>query len=605
MKKRLLSICLTLALCLGLLPSTAWAADPSGPAFTTTTDGDTTTYTFTTFHNVNAGNSYGAQTFRVNVGTNVVLDFTHVPQGEVTDASFVLDLTADALTVTVKGDPAVDYGKSSITVNAHPTVSGTQTPVDHFLTALRLESFQTSARIDIDTSADHPAPVFFDGACRVETIAADYLTLSAADDAASLSLGSSQWGDGALTMDGGAYQMGYNHINYPQVTIQDANITFSQGSGSTFDDRYIQAQQLTIQNSTIQGVANIYSVERHTEAYKQTFEDSSITIQDSAITYAEEVTSSYYAGMLCNAETITIEGSTITGAASTESIACIGGIFEMLTIRDSEVYIESDYISSNNITTAPAIGSDRGAYTYYMRILGITAPSIVIEDSVVQAVSRHSAAIGLPRLSSNDVTENLPQLSITIRGDSDITATSVYSPAIGGSTVNKTQDDGLVAAEIVADNPGSIGAWEKVDDDEVALAAVPAGSGLSAFAAGDGSDVSLMAANDGTVQGNIEAAWGLLDDCAITIASTDSGTPTISAKSGVLAVYGSQVNVTSTNLVQATMVRQTGSTWSVYPMETPGDVTIATDTLGQLGYCRPREQKTASPSPAYPAWPTA
>ena len=81
MKKRILSLILTLALCLGLglLPATAWAA---GSAFTESTDEatNTITYTFTTFHDVNAGNNYGEQTFRVDAGKNVVLDFTQVPQ---------------------------------------------------------------------------------------------------------------------------------------------------------------------------------------------------------------------------------------------------------------------------------------------------------------------------------------------------------------------------------------------------------------------------------------------------------------------------------------------------------------------------------------------
>lgn len=78
-----------------------------------------------------------------------------------------------------------------------------------------------------------------------------------------------------------------------------------------------------------------------------------------------------------------------------------------------------------------------------------------------------------------------------------------------------------------------------------------------------------MAASADDIQQDIVEARNLLGNCTIAIEKTDSGTPTISAKSGVLAIYGSQVKGTDTDLVQATMVRTTGSTWSVYPMETP------------------------------------
>lgn len=581
MRNRILSLLLVFALCLTLLPFTAWAA---GSAYTESTDDatNTTTYTFTTFHNVNAGDSSNDQTFRVDAYGDVVMDFTHVPQSEVTGAEFILDLTKDNLTVTVKGDPAVDYGSSAITINSEPygkTLSVT----------LELVDFQTNGIVTNSTNDEtHPFQVSFDGACRVDRIMADYLTLSAADDAASLSFVSSLFDDGALTMDGGTYQMGANGISYPQVTIKNANLVFSKTSGVMNEYQSIEAQKLTIEDSTIQGVASIYSVKAYGDTYQQTFEGSSITIQNSVITYGDEVNASSYTGMLCNAETITIDGSTITGAAAVWDAACIGGIFETLTIRGSEVYIESEVTKSSN-RTSPAIGPDDDAYTNYMDKLNITESSITIENSIVQAASRHSAAIGLPYLKSSADTTGLPQLSITIKGNSNITATSVYSPAIGGSgKAANLQDDGLVAAEIVVDNPGSIGAWEQVDGGdsagELSLAAAPTNSGLSTFSADAGSDVSLMAATEDSVLENIETARNLLDNCTITISSTDSGTPTISAKSGVLAVYGNSVTVTGTNLVQATMVRTTGSTWSVYPMETPGDVTIGTDTIGQLGY---------------------
>lgn len=590
MKKRILSFILTLALCLGLLPATAWAA---GSAYTESTDDatNTITYTFTTFHNVNAGNNEGAQTFRVDAGKNVVLDFTQVPQSEVTEATFTLDLVAD-IDITVKGDPAVDYTKANITVNNYPGADSTAE--HHYLGTLYLEDFQTSGGIDIDLDEEHPATIQFDGNCQAGRISAKYLTLEAADDAASLSLKNSLWNGDSLTMDGGTYQMGYRYISYPQVTILDANIVFSKTSGYSNEYQYIEAQKLTIEDSTIQGIASIYSVETYgsvDETYQETFAGSAITIRNSVITYGDEVNSSYDTGMLCNSRNITIEDSTITGAAAVWNTACIGGIFETLTIRDSEVYIESEYTGSGN-WTAPAIGPDRDAYVNYMGKLNITAPSITIADSVVQAVSRHSAAIGLPYLHSSDSTTNLPQLSITIKGSSNITATSVYSPAIGGSSkADKIQDDGLVAAEIVADNPGII-SWEPVDGGEspgeLSLAAAPASSSLNTFAADSAPDVSLMAASADDIQQDIVEARNLLGNCTIAIEKTDSGTPTISAKSGVLAIYGSQVKGTDTDLVQATMVRTTGSTWSVYPMETPGNVTIGSgdtaEIIGQLGY---------------------
>ena len=52
--------------------------------------------------------------------------------------------------------------------------------------------------------------------------------------------------------------MGYRYISYPQVTIQDANIVFSKTSGYSSEYQCIEAQKLTIEDSTIQGLSLIH-----------------------------------------------------------------------------------------------------------------------------------------------------------------------------------------------------------------------------------------------------------------------------------------------------------------------------------------------------------
>ena len=74
----------------------------------------------------------------------------------------------------------------------------------------------------------------------------------------------------------------------------------------------------------------------------------------------------------------------------------------------------------------------------------INHPTITIKNSVIDSASTFGAAIGMPWFSTTTATQitDACQLSISISGSSDITATSVASAAIGsGANIDKGDVD--------------------------------------------------------------------------------------------------------------------------------------------------------------------
>lgn len=532
MRKRLLLLLGTVLLCLGIMPASAYAAEPEGYEASTDWVTGTTTYTVTSLEDI-----YNSS---LQPEGDAILDFTECdPLSLDKSESLIISPQKEGAHVTIRGAEDKSYG--NVTLKVYGSVAG-----------VTLQDFQTRSSL-VNYGGEGVCKIVYDGNCviNLQLGGADY-NVCAADDASHLDLEFAlQDEKGSVTFSGNLSVE--RSLKAATMTIRDAFVSF----GEAYLGSAIVSPQLTIENSTINGVGHINSFEypSYETVTIDAFDGSFIRIDDSQISFDADVGGNGSATVLGNSEVITIRDSVVSGIEATDGYGCLGGIFERVTIEGSEVYAKSDHDA--------AIGPNDSAYGQSgFSKFGITSPSITIEDSVVEAASTYGAAIGMPRLNGWALGYRRPQLGVTISGSSDVTATSVRSAAIGASSSKAQSDVGGVEIEVGA---GDI-TWGRSSEL----------SPLSML-------LDLMGlSGESSLEGSLATAAELLSGCTVTIKDS----PTIRAKSGVMAIYADSVTVTGTNLVQDTMViADDGNTYSIYPMETPGAVKIGSETtIGELGY---------------------
>ncbi len=531
MRKRLLLLLGAALLCLGIMPVTAYAARTEGYDVSTDWVTGTTTYAFTSLEDI-----YNSS---LQPEGDAILDFTECdPLSPGKSESLIINPQKEGAHVTIRGAEDTNYG--NVTLHVNGSVAG-----------VTLQDFQTRSSL-VNYGGEGTCEIVYDGNCVIglQLGGADYI-VCAADDASHLDLGFALQGEkGSVTFSGSLSVE--SSLTSGSMTIKDALVSF----GTREDDSGIIATKLRIEDSTIGGVGHINSVEvpNHAEE-NDALDESYITIANSQISFDADVFEGNSSStVLGNTEAITIEGSTVTGLEMTDKCGCLGGIFKSIVINNSEVYAKSEY--------AAAIGPSDSAYgSSGFSKFDIEDPTITIKDSIIEAASTYGAAIGMPRLSESYLQGERPTLSVTISGTSNVSATSVRSAAIGASSSKAQSDVGGVEIEVGA---GDI-TWGRSSEL----------SPLSML-------LDLMGlSGESSLEAGLAEAAELLSGCTVTIEDS----PTIRAKSGVMAIYADSVSVTGTNLVQDTMVLADGSDeYSVYPMETPGAVMIGSDTIGELGY---------------------
>ncbi len=535
--RRIVRILVVTLLAVMCIPGAAFAADDTDKGYTVTTDwvSGTTTYTFSRTEDVSISS--------LSVDGDSVFDFSQIEEANQDEFNLYVTPRTTGSVVRIKGNPSIEY-KVAITVNGDDS---------HLI----LEDFQTDQNLSFRGSGD--ISLTYDGACAFMQLFfgsnCDSATVSANDPVSHLSFDfvsdtyTNLTLSGSMEIDGG--------ITCKSLTIKDAAITCTQPQSSN-DYRDIAAPVVSIVNSTIEGVSSINSFRNFGNgSFADEFSTSSITISDSTITFDAKVfTGNSSSTVLGNSRTIDIDGSTIYGIETTD-YGCLGGTFQTIDITGSEIHAKS-------YSTA-AIGPSSVMYGRYDDA-GIDHPTITIKNSTIDAASTFGAAIGMPWFSMTTATQitDACQLGISISGSSDITATSVASAAIGsGARINQK------------DVPA--------DGVEIEVGAGDITWGSSSTLSLLGSVLDLLSINSGSqVEQDVVKAAGLQDGCTLAI----SGNPTIAAKSGSMAIYADQVDVTGTNVVQTTMVYQnTDDAYVPYTMEAPGSVTTSNGTsIGELGY---------------------
>ncbi|WP_204672817.1 S-layer homology domain-containing protein [Enorma phocaeensis] len=501
----------------------------------------TTTYTFTDLAAVD--------NFSEQVEGDVVLDFTPIKQdvGDVPTGYMHLSPQKSDATVTIRGNAGVSYG--SFTINIRKATDA----------ALLLEDFALEGNVGFSATGEGEHKVTYDGMCALKQVGGGSLvSIGGADGAAHLSI---SWLDSSSSYElSGNFTVSNSLVCDESMTIDSANITFLESSVSNVN-LGIAAKNLAIENSTINGVGHIDSFERTSNVDAEDFTSSSLSIEDSRIAFNANVWSGNSSGaVLGNSQEITIADSVVYGIVADNSYGCLGGTFESLSITGSKVYAQAE--------RAAAIGLSDSAYSYLEKA-GVDRSTITIENSQVEAASTYGAAIGMPSFikhSGSTGPESDLVVDIIIKGESDVTATSIRSAAIGAGTWSDFSNKPVDGVEIEV-GAGDIG-WGG-----------PSGLNLLSMAA----DL-LGLSGESELEGSLATEAGLQDACEVKI----EGSPAIHAKSGVMAVYADKVSVNDTNLVQNTMVIASAyGDYSIYAMETPGAVTIGEGagaaTIGELG----------------------
>ncbi len=531
---RTIAIALTMIIC---VPNLAFAAGGSDKGYTVSTDwvSGTTTYSFTRTDDVNS--------VVADLEGDSILDFTKLNE-----------FSEDTLYVTVRPQAA----DSTVTVVGNPNVTNrVSLTVEGCNTRLILKDFNNSANINF-RYATGTLSLVYDGMCAIDQLvvdpACDSLNISASSQIAHLDL----WFindeidltlSGSITLDGS--------ITCDKLTVHDAAIECTETDVSN-DYRNFVANQIHIEDSSIDGISSITSFDYQTsDDSRDEFSTSSIAIKNSTIAFNANVfEGNTGTAVLGNSHTISIESSTVYGI-NANLTGCLGGTFQEIIIKDSEVHAKSK--------RSAAIGPSDSLYGRY-EDMGIENPSIKIENSVVEAASTYGSAIGMPWInpSSSTQIDDACHLSIYISGSSNVTATSIASAAIGSGAkvyTNKVPEDGV--------------------EIEVGAGDITWGGTSSLNLLGSVLDI-LGINNKSKAETDIVKVSGLRDECSLTI----SGTPIINAKSGTMAIYAGTVSSPKTNVVQTTMVLADASgTYAPYAMETPGAVTTSNGSkIGELGY---------------------
>ena len=514
--------------------------------YTETTEGNVITRKFYTFPD-----GFKIYSISIGAGKSLILDFSEAVENPKASVDVQIYPSEPGTDITIKGAPGKSFPIDFI-IQDYPDYPSVDLTLDNFSTGMNGGNIQLNAS-GIST-------LRYQGSCEIYRIdlsnkAEEHvLNVSAMDDSSGLKFRYVNGSDDGchINITGGTYEV-QESLSASDLLIKDSTITFKEVSGT--NERCIQAGSTRIRGSALYNVGRISPADGFEE---NSFDGSLIDIDDSTIEFHPKFDSHYsYTPALGNAETITIDNSVISGIETERDYGGIGGCFQTLDITKSRVYAKAE--------DAPAIGPNEEAVNE-----NISGSKITICDSYIEAASDKGAAIGMPYLEKEkEKPENLGELSVTISGDSDVTATSIQSAAIGGGRWGTTtiKDDGKIEL-VIGSGIGNWGAGTSVSDEDAGLHSLRAARSMAPRITGE------------ELQSAFAEEMQLTDNVNITI----EGKPEISAKSGVLAIYGKTVTCKDTNLVQNTMVTQTGSSQTLYKAESPGAVTVGDEFIGELGY---------------------
>ena len=415
MKRRFFSICMALALCLGLLPTTALTVDD----YTTTTDNGVTTYLIN-----GAGTSY------IYCTGDAVIDVTGL-DGSAAASAIYIKVKNEDCTITLKGTAGKTY-----MVDAQFGYD-TGDP-GHLPKKIVLDDFCTSGEIYInyynykDTDTKSSLQIEYQGTTGAKEIQGGNtstrnhfdLTLTG-NGSSTLSVGSLR-ANTNLTLQGGQITaeeisaVAALHISGCEVTMAD-------------EDREIHANNVTVDDSTLRNVKDIYAFAGSSYLVdKDTMDNSSIGIQNSSVIGMT--------GGIRNAKEITIEDSTVAYAGSYGDVR-LGKLFLELEIQDSTVTG-----ATTSDEESPAIGLDPWSWNTWEGMADATSAAITIDNSKVSAAGgQYGPAIGRGYWGTYDV---YPAMTITIQNDSNVTATAQQGAAIGSGAIYGERTVGTLGIKI-------------------------------------------------------------------------------------------------------------------------------------------------------------
>ena len=420
MKQRILSIFLTLMLCLSLFPVTALAAESD---YSEITENNTMNITYSSLQ--------GGTDFHYLRDTNIDKVNVNLPSSPSADTPkttirlHVQNQNPEELTITLQGYVGIDYNVDFIVYTENASKMKCN---------LVLENVSVLGEITLSTNTD--CNIKYQGTVKTGKISSGYVTdrtvtvepYNTADESDKLIMtGSFTAGNAetSLTLKGNIILE--NSIKSDNeiktLTIRDADITVPDFQNSK--EPALQAKEIKITNSTI---TNIYSISSY-DVSNEVKAGSSITVSNSTIEFAADLgTSAKNTALLGDSEKITITGSTINGREAGTG-GGIGGAFHNLTIENSIVDI---------ITTGSSAAI--GPYTYACYFFGSSpiwaddnskAVITIKGNSNINAVSEYGAAIGLPSPNRFSLSDYGVPLDIKIEGNSVVNAVSGYGAGIG------------------------------------------------------------------------------------------------------------------------------------------------------------------------------
>lgn len=451
MKRRFFSICMALALCLGLLPATALAEN-----YTASEENGVTTYLIN-----GAGYSYIYCT-----GDAVIIDVTGLDDSAIASAKLYIKVRNEGCTITLRGRAGKTY-----MVDAW---FGYDAGDPGYLPEkIILDDFCTSGEIYINyynnnnTNTKSSLQIEYQGTTGAEEIQGGNtstrnhfdLTLTG-NGSSTLSVGSLR-ANTNLTLRGGQITAGEISAG-AALNISGCKVTMAD------EDREIHANNVTVDNSTLRGVKGIYAF---ATILTPEMDDSSIAIKGSDL----ELTGGIY-----NAREITIEDSTVAYTGSYGDVR-LGKLFLELEIQDSTVTG-----ATTSDEKSPAIGLDPGSWNTWEGMANATSAAITIDNSKVSAAGgQYGPAIGR---GYRDIYA-YPAMTITIQNGSDVTAAAQQGAAIGS---------------------GAIYGEKKVDtldiriEDSTVRASSVSGAGIGSGFSGNGIDINVP--TDITISGSSDVA---------------------------------------------------------------------------------------------------
>lgn len=448
--------------------------------------------------------------------------------------------------VTVVGDSATPLsfgGKSLLALTSNATV-----------TLKNLNWTEDNARNSF-TPFSGAMTVVYEGECTLpkfwfETTDAGTTTFVASSEQGSkLYMQRFDMQEGTVVFDGGEVHLSMGVSAKDLKIINGCHITVDIAYSSSTNDAPLGLRmdnkegQLLIEDSTVTITANTGSLESGVNTFalggdmvadsgsnwlsKLDQYSSEIRIVRSTVTV--DTRDSFLYSPIGGAATINIgEGSVVTATASTKDTtsrrvnkSAIGGNFGTINITGgSTVTAYGGY--------AAGIGTGHNGFssTEY-------APAeILIEDSTVYASSTDGAAIGSGPVWNPDY--YVPQkVNITISGNSRVVARSVNGTGIGGGMKTQTIKD----PDAVEINPG-VGGWNDGGSGDIETASLRTRT--------------VQAVADSAIPEDVgKTIWAHGD--ALTIKTTDKGTPIILAESGVCAISATTVD-TDVTIIQNTVL---------------------------------------------------